>query len=354
MKFASILLSIYILLVVFCCDTPVTPISESLDAQLRGVVNTVDETRFMADMYAWFNEERLPVRTSSERLIEIRDSIAASFKASGCTVSFQPVPLDADTFNQSLIAYYEMEEYPYNTETGLAHETLYMDNIIAVLPGSDPSLAPVLMSSHWDTVPFSLGAADNGTACAALLETARVLSSIPHTRDIVFVCFAFEEEGLVGSQYYTKNLTGSMPSAVVNLDVIGWTSPVQNTVALTDVVIDFPSTGNFAAVFGSSKSNTMILDAVNLAKTYIPGLPIYTLAIDSNLANNPLLQASLRSDHEAFWNRGVPALFFTDTAEMREGSPYHTRNDTIDNLDRTFVMNVVKLAAVSVLLNAQK
>ncbi|MCE7742262.1 MAG: M28 family peptidase [Candidatus Heimdallarchaeota archaeon] len=55
---------------------------------------------------------------------------------------------------------------------------------------SDPE---ILVTSHYDTVRNTPGANDNGSAIAAMLETARVLSSEDHIRNVRFVSFTLEE-----------------------------------------------------------------------------------------------------------------------------------------------------------------
>ena len=49
----------------------------------------------------------------------------------------------------------------------------------------------------------------------------------------------------------------------------------------------------------------------------------------------------LRADHVPFWERGIPAITLTDTANLR--TPYyHFAKDTIDKLNWRFASNVCK------------
>jgi Zn-dependent M28 family amino/carboxypeptidase len=91
-------------------------------------------------------------------------------------------------------------------------------NVIAKLPGSDPSLRSeaILYTAHHDHLGIGEpdekgdriynGAIDNATGCAILLELARVwASSPPPKRSILFNAVAAEEQGLLGSKYYGQH-----------------------------------------------------------------------------------------------------------------------------------------------------
>ena len=44
-----------------------------------------------------------------------------------------------------------------------------IDNVIGKLEGTDPSLPGVLLSAHYDSVPASPGASDDGMGTAAVM-----------------------------------------------------------------------------------------------------------------------------------------------------------------------------------------
>jgi len=103
---------------------------------------------------------------------------------------------------------------------GLVH------NVVARLPGRDPSRA-VLLVAHYDSVPTAAGAADDGSGVAALLETARALRSGPPLRnDVIFLFTDGEERGLLGSQAFLKDDPWAYAAGVVlNFDSPGSSSP---------------------------------------------------------------------------------------------------------------------------------
>lgn len=76
-------------------------------------------------------------------------------------------------------------------------------NIIAVLSGRDSRLPAVAVMAHYDSVPFSFGASDDGAGTVAVLETARaLLAGSPPQRDVVFLLTDGEEMGLLGAQMF--------------------------------------------------------------------------------------------------------------------------------------------------------
>src|SRR6266545_1825997 len=105
-------------------------------------------------------------------------------------------------------------------------------NILARWPGSDPALREetIILGAHHDHFGIQAGlvfpgADDNASGTAVVLEIARVLSAagIRPKRSILFVSFAGEEQGLLGSQFYVSNPPRPLSTvkAMVNIDHAG-------------------------------------------------------------------------------------------------------------------------------------
>ncbi|HUP41063.1 MAG TPA: M28 family peptidase [Vicinamibacterales bacterium] len=114
-------------------------------------------------------------------------------------------------------------------------------NVIGILKGSDPSLQAeaVIVGAHYDHLGrsgrFAMsqnsngqihhGADDNASGTAAVIEMARVAVEARREfrRTIVFMTFAGEEHGLLGSSYYVNHpsLPLEKTIAMVNLDMVG-------------------------------------------------------------------------------------------------------------------------------------
>lgn len=112
-------------------------------------------------------------------------------------------------------------------------------NVIGILPGSDPVLSreAVIVGAHYDHLgggefgsldPDSTGivhngADDNASGVAALIYTAHLLRAKPPRRTVIFIAFAGEEMGLLGSDYYVKHAPYPLAQteAMINLDMVG-------------------------------------------------------------------------------------------------------------------------------------
>ncbi len=108
-------------------------------------------------------------------------------------------------------------------------------NVVAQLPGSNPSLADeyVIYSAHWDHLgkhpelkgdQIFNGAVDNASGTSALLEIAKAYTEAKKApeRSILFMATTAEEAGLLGAKYYAEHplYPLSKTLADINMDVI--------------------------------------------------------------------------------------------------------------------------------------
>ena len=112
-------------------------------------------------------------------------------------------------------------------------EKIQSQNVIGVVPGSDPFLKNecVVFMAHYDHLgtgengEIFNGANDNASGVTTLLELARVFSKLREKpkRSVVFLWLSAEEVGLFGSEYYSKNPVFPLnnTSACINLDMVG-------------------------------------------------------------------------------------------------------------------------------------
>src|SRR5687768_5941061 len=116
---------------------------------------------------------------------------------------------------------------------------LRTQNIVAFLPGSDPTLRGqvIVMGAHIDHLGRSSigaldpdavdairnGADDNASGSAAVLELARLFSARPTRRSLLFANFSGEELGLLGAQHFVQNSPVRVDSivAMLNFDMVG-------------------------------------------------------------------------------------------------------------------------------------
>ncbi len=102
-------------------------------------------------------------------------------------------------------------------------------NVLAKITGSDENLKNeyVVIGAHMDHLGIDMtgdvlnGADDNASGTAVVMEVARVMKSnqFKPKRTIVFALWAAEEEGLLGSKYYTENPVYPLDKTVANINL---------------------------------------------------------------------------------------------------------------------------------------
>ena len=132
--------------------------------------------------------------------IAARDWIRAKFQSFGYT----NVTLDP------------FSAYVYN-----GYYTCY--NVVCKKTGSVYPNRQIVVGAHFDAVPGSPGADDNGTGTAAVLEIARALYGKTTEMSFIFILFDSEEQGLNGSYNYAYEAFSRHDSIIcmVNMDMIG-------------------------------------------------------------------------------------------------------------------------------------
>jgi hypothetical protein len=177
--------------------------------------------------------------------------------------------------------------------------SLSSENVIGVLPGSDPALRDelVVLSAHLDHLGIKSeaaggnpedrlfnGAMDNASGVAVLLQIARDLGKRKAPRrSIVFAAVTAEELGLLGSRAYVADASarGQRIVANVNTDMFLPLYPLEQLI-----------------VFGIEESD-LAVDARAIAAQ---------LRIDLLRDPQPLRNRFIRSDQYSFIRAGIPAL----------------------------------------------
>lgn len=100
-------------------------------------------------------------------------------------------------------------------------------NVVCRKPGLRGGPA-VMLTAHYDAVPRSYGAADDGAGVAAILETLRALdASAPLDRDVIVLFSDAEEDGLQGAEAFVDLHPWAKDVGVVlNVDARGDQGPV--------------------------------------------------------------------------------------------------------------------------------
>ena len=192
-------------------------------------------------------------------------------------------------------------------------------NILGLIKGKDLPDEYVIVGGHYDhlgnacrnTSPadnICNGATDNAAGAAAALEVGRALASIPGGphRSVVVALWDKEEDGLLGSAYYTQH------PLVPNANVIAYVNfDIQGANLL-------PSLRTTSFAVGAETGGSRLTQAVQTAV----GSTLHTHPVSSIFGQG-------RSDYVNFTAVGIPNVFFSDST----GPCYHTVDDEIAIVD---------------------
>ncbi|MFY9254922.1 MAG: M28 family peptidase [Fuerstiella sp.] len=191
-----------------------------------------------------------------------------------------------------------------------AQETLTVEvrNVIGVLNGSDPELAPqaILISAHLDHIGtrsegadlINNGADDNATGVTAVLSLADAFASLPNRpkRSLIFATFWGEEKGLLGSKQFAKTPTWPMDKIVanVNIEMVGRPEPDAREKAWM-TGWKHSNLGNLMNA-GSSRVNVEIFDRQDIGETLYSRSDNYSL-VEKGVVAHSFSAGSLHSDY---------------------------------------------------------
>jgi Zn-dependent M28 family amino/carboxypeptidase len=115
-----------------------------------------------------------------------------------------------------------------------ALRTLDSRNVVGKVAGSDPSRRDeyVVYTAHWDHLGIGApvngdriynGALDNASGVSSLLEIARAFTTVEPKpkRSILFLMVTAEEQGLLGSEYYSVTPLYPLTKTLANINVDG-------------------------------------------------------------------------------------------------------------------------------------
>ena len=223
-----------------------------------------------------------------------------------------------------------VEEHRFNhgIDTGV--------NLVLKLPGQRLDLDPILVGAHYDGPLQSIGADDNASGVAALLELAQRWAVRPPRRPVWLVAFDQEEWGMVGSGVLARELqeAGQRLQLMVSLEMLAFTSEEQSYPHEAMRAI-YGDRGDFIALVANVGSALML---PGLARSM--GRHVSTKVLPVPDGGRAIPDVRL-SDHSPFWDAGYNALMVTDTSFMRNPH-YHKMSDTIDTLDLPFLAAVVE------------
>jgi len=244
-------------------------------------------------------------------VVEVKESLIDGwFRDAGKNVDRLEADIDKDLKPESFAF---PDSIRVDGEVDVRREEKTVHNVVAYIPGESDEY--VILGAHYDHLgmggPYSLapgvtaihpGADDNASGTAGVIELARWYGKQPkQKRGILFLNFAGEEMGLLGSAWYVAHPELPLDKAVamINMDMIG-------RIRAGKVFVGGTATGT---------GMRALLENV---------VPKYPLKID--FSEGP---ESSSSDHTSFIAGQVPSLFFFSGLH----SDYHKPSDTADKID---------------------
>jgi len=219
-------------------------------------------------------------------------------------------------------------------------------NIEWVLPGTEVDGPLIVVCAHYDTVPYSGGADDNGSGVAVLLELARRSAGRSLPAELRLVWFDAEEVGLAGSRAWLDQLDPADQARLVgaiNLETVGYVDHRPSSQWMppgSDVLLDPGDVGDFLLVIANQDS-AELASIVDIGLRAAAGDALRVELFDRLPGVGWVMPDSRRSDHSSFWDRQLAAVMLTDTANFRNPH-YHRASDLPETLDGEFLGAVAR------------
>jgi hypothetical protein len=288
------------------------------------------------------DELHIPVSTVS-------DAAAAELLATaGLTPQALQSAIDHDLSNHSIVLPDSVVTLHIENKSRSSGGVTY--NVAGLLPGSDPTLAAetIIISAHRDHDGASPGAGgkleiwhgadDNGSGTVGVVALAHAFAANPvrPKRSILFVTFAAEERGYLGSYYMAAHPLRPLATtrAMINFDMIGRDEAKS---AQTDGLIDIPAnTGNLLNLIGGAYSP-------DFKNTVVAANRLVGLELDDRFDREHALDLLFRSDQFPFVLHNIPAFWFFTGLHP----DYHQTTDTPDKINYPKMLKILQLSYLS-------
>jgi len=302
-----------------------TLLSKANNARNHGAIGMI-----LVDLY--------PLREGEKELIPIRRTLGRS--DTGIVAAQVKRQIAEERLHEIGISLRELKEkidkeerpassplpgFRVSAHVALEKITKKTDNIIGVLPGSDPELKGenIVIGAHYDHIGLGYygtrdttvegqihnGADDNASGTAVLMHLAESLSrrSQKFARSVVFVAFTAEELGTYGSNYYVSHPPFPIDAtkAMLNLDMVG-----------------------------RMRDNRVTAAGVDTAKEFRAIVTAAGQEVGTEIVPSP--RSIGGSDHVPFYNKNIPVLHFYTGVH----GDYHRPTDDWEKLNIEGMMKV--------------
>ena len=253
-----------------------------------------------------------------------RDPLINLFKAAGKDVAAIQKKIDMELKPES----FELPDSRGRLAAEIVRTRKTVQNVAAAVTGSDVTLRNewVVAGAHYDHLglgdrsslaPSQIGqihhgADDNASGTAGVLELARLAAKSQHewTRSVLYITFAGEELGLLGSSNYVNHPTIPLKNVMgmINMDMIG---RVNN--------------------------DRLFVGGVGTSPSFRPWLEDFNKSAHLQLDYSDSGYGA--SDHMSFNAKKIPVLFFFSGLH----TDYHKPSDTYDKINANGAIKVLSL-----------
>ncbi len=253
-----------------------------------------------------------------------RDLVMKIFKDAGKDLSAIQKKIDTDLEAQS----FEATAVRAKIATGIVRTRKTVRNVLGMIPGASPLLRDewVVAGAHYDHLGLGerdslapsqagrihYGADDNASGTSGVLELARLaaMNKQQWQRSVLFVTFAAEEIGLLGSSYLVNNppIPIRNINGMINMDMIG-----------------------------RLNNDRLFIGGVGTLPSYKPLLEEFNKPIGLMLDYSDSGYGA--SDHTSFNAKKIPVLFFFSGLH----TDYHKPSDTADKINSAGAVKVLSL-----------
>lgn len=227
-------------------------------------------------------------------------------------------------------------------------------NVVAVLPGKLHPERQIVISGHYDSLNLgninwqdtqaaaargeerkpedfeadAPGVTDDASGTAAVMELARVMSQYEFENTLVFVAFAGEEQGLLGSTLMAQKARkeARQIEAVLNNDIIG-----------SILTGDARSSNGVVRVFADdamdSPSRQLGRYIKEVGERYVPSMRVDLIFREDRFGRD--------GDHHPFQDEGFAAVRFSTPSENYENQ--HSATDTLANTSVPYIARVARI-----------
>jgi Peptidase family M28 len=232
-------------------------------------------------------------------------------------------------------------------------------NVVAVLPGTKYPETQVLVTGHYDSLNFGSrptsgtlqatsqmtpadferdadlpapGACDDASGTAAVMELARVMSQYEFDKTLVFISFAGEEQGLIGSSLMSAKARkeGRIIEAVLNNDIIGTDTAGNGRFSNDSVEV-------YSGEEIDSPSQQLARYMRDVVERYIPSMRVDTVFMQDRLGRG--------GDQTPFHLEGYAAVRISTPNEIYANQ--HRATDLLENMSVPYTTKVARVNAVT-------